>query len=185
MHNHIMIDLETLGTSVNAPVISIGACAFDISTGKIDETTFYRRVDWASAVRGRKLDVATIKWWMEQSEDARREVLEPGDPIENVLTSFNDWIKPFAQEDGNVFVWGNGACFDITILETLYDLHDAPTPWQFWEVRDVRTIVHMADGIVKKPELSKGTAHHALDDAVHQAKYVSKMWQTLTSGFED
>ena len=37
----LMLDLETLGTFMNAPIITVGACFFDIRTGEIGET-FYR-----------------------------------------------------------------------------------------------------------------------------------------------
>lgn len=177
MMNHIMIDLETLGVSVHAPVIAISACEFDPATGKIGEQ-FYQQIDWASSVVNRKVDMSTIKWWMVQEDAARKEAIKDGMSVEQALTEFNSWLAA----DEAFFVWGNGAAFDISILETLYELYGAPVPWPFWDVRDVRTIVHLAEGIVPKPAFKTGTKHRAVDDAIHQAEYVSKMWQALAGG---
>ena len=41
---HVMIDCETLATTPNAPLLTIGACAFDITTGDI-VAEFYERMD--------------------------------------------------------------------------------------------------------------------------------------------
>ncbi|EMP5336427.1 3'-5' exoribonuclease, partial [Citrobacter freundii] len=48
---------------------------------------------------------------------------------------------------------------------------------------DVRTVVEMGKviGIDPKRDMPfDGTRHSALDDAIHQAKYVSSIWQKLT-----
>ncbi|EQA7358075.1 3'-5' exonuclease [Enterobacter hormaechei] len=48
--------------------------------------------------------------------------------------------------------------------------------------RDVRTVVEMGKAISFDPKRDmpfEGTRHSALDDAIHQAKYVSAIWQKL------
>lgn len=39
--NHLMIDLETLGTSADAVILSVGAVKFDLESDKIDDEGFY------------------------------------------------------------------------------------------------------------------------------------------------
>jgi hypothetical protein len=77
-------------------------------------------------------------------------------------------------------VWGNGATFDISILEDAYRQLDLEIPWKFWNVRDCRTVKDMYEsargGYEKK---SGGTLHHALDDAKFQAQYICDMWKSL------
>ena len=41
MNDHFSIDLETLGTRYNAPVLSIGVVQFDPDTGKLTEDPDY------------------------------------------------------------------------------------------------------------------------------------------------
>jgi len=171
---HNMIDLETLDTKPSAAFITVGACQFDPDTGEIGKT-FYKRVDWGGAMDGgRTVSPETLKWWLAQSDGAREEICKDGEPLQIVLDDLRGFLGRGA------IVWGNGATFDISILEHAYKFK---APWQFWNVRDVRTIVDLSSHLVDKRTLKfQGTAHNALDDAVHQARYVSNMWQLLKKG---
>lgn len=171
--NNLMIDLETLGTKPGAVVIAIGACFFEPTTGQIGEK-FYQNIDWQSCVdKGCEIDVDTIHWWMQQSDEARQAILKPGDPLEFVLAAFSEWIL---QNTQTCYPWGNGATFDISMIEDLYDRCDNLSPWKFWNVRDCRTVEYMAKGLVDKKSVKReGTHHNALDDAIYQAQYISKM----------
>ena len=61
---HIMVDIETLSTAVNAAVLSIGAVEFDPMSGKI-EREFYHELD-LSEQANRHIDVNTMQWWVKQ-----------------------------------------------------------------------------------------------------------------------
>jgi len=171
---HVMIDLETLGTSPQAPILSIGAVFFDPETGETGRT-LHDKLDFESACEGRAIDPATVKWWLTQSEDARQALLEDfGTSQISALELLTEFLSVGA------VVWGNGAVFDISMLEDLYRQHEMRIPWTFWNVRDVRTIVDCAEGIISKEDFEfEGVKHDALADAIHQAKYVSAMWQAL------
>lgn len=183
VHSNIMIDLETLGTFMNAPIITIGACYFDINTGEIGDT-FYQRIDIAEAMRFGRADPETFRWWLKQESAAQAELAEKGRSASDVLTEFSDFYRK--SHDGKV--WGNGPTFDITILEYAYDrVLGQKAPWPFWNIRDVRTIVQAAEGIVKRPSnfTKGGVAHNALDDCIFQVGYVSQMWRALRGIAED
>jgi hypothetical protein len=164
----VMIDLETVGNDYNGIFTNIGACVFNPKTGEIGDT-FYRAITWESSVEaGRTFTPDTIKWWMQQSDGARKEILAEGEPLDKVLKDF----ASFLPEDPTV--WGNGCNFDIGKLETAYGYYNIP--WKFRAVRDVRTVCDLARGLVNKRDVPfEGVEHNALDDAIHQAKYVSKM----------
>lgn len=189
LYTDLMIDIETMGVNILAPVVSIGAVWFNPATGAIaEDNNFYQRIALGPALEGRNLDGPTLAWWLRQDDEARLELTKPGKRVEKVLAALQDYVGSgnatgTVREDFGV--WGSGACFDITLIETLFQQKNMNVPWKFWQVRDVRTVVAMAGAIgLDKPELKDGTAHNALDDAIHQAKYVSEMWQTLTGGFE-
>jgi hypothetical protein len=173
---HVMIDLETMGTNPDAVICCIGAVEFDPDTGELGRE-FYERVCWDGCQDGRSLDSETVAWWHEQTVRARAEVLGHARSgrvaLCVALKRFRDWLP----DDSSV--WGNGATFDISILEDAYG-HEAP--WKFFRVLDVRTVAELARGLVDKPEMAEGTPHHALHDAKHQAAYVSTMWQALRGG---
>ncbi len=175
--NHVMVDLETLGTDPDCAFISIGAVKFNPFTGEIDKVdSFYRRVDWESAIENRSVKASTLKWWLQQSESARIEVCKDGYALPRVLEEFRNWFP-----SGGV-IWGNGATFDVSILQDAYkrNFYLKTAPWEFWNVHDVRTICALAEGIIDKKSVPfEGIPHYALDDAIHQAKYVSTMWQKL------
>lgn len=170
----IMIDLETMGVGHGAPIISIGAVAFDRTKKKI-ESKFYACIDFEDALENGDADPLTIKWWLRQSKSAREELIS-GDVT---LLSALSGLHVFYEENYGQTAWGNGATFDITILESAYRRVKMKAPWSFWSVRDVRTVVDLAQGIVERPPMSAGTAHNALDDAIHQAKYVMDMIEAL------
>lgn len=170
---HVMADLETLGVDPDAAFISLGAVKFDPDTGAIDtDSAFYYRVEWESAIRGRSIKASTLQWWMTQSEEARAEILKQGFPLRDVLAAFKEWFP------AKGIIWGNGATFDVSILSHAYN--GAP-PWAFRDIRDVRTIVDIHGGYPSEIKFD-GVKHHALHDAIFQARYVSHIWQRLKAG---
>lgn len=161
MHNNIMIDTETLGTTADAVILSIGAVRFSMD-GVIEPSGFYASLSIDSQPN-RRIQEDTLMWWMEQSEEARKVFKEPKMTLEAALTELRDFIN---DDD---FVWSNGASFDIPMLEHAFKEHDLTCPWKFWNSRCVRTYRGLPGaGVVPKPV----NDHHALSDAVNQAKYV-------------
>ncbi len=173
---HLMVDLETLGTAANAPVIAIGAVFFDPNTGTLGDT-FDAAIDVEDAMRYGVMSGSTFKWWLGQSDAARQKVVRGRERAEDVFNRFGNFTL---KHGDNVQPWGNGASFDIAILDHAFPrILNKPVPWKFWNVRDCRTIKELASGIVNYNDKMQGVAHTALDDAIHQAKYVSAYWQGL------
>ncbi|QLH62764.1 3'-5' exonuclease [Serratia symbiotica] len=188
--NHLMIDLETLGTDSTAPIASIGAVFFEPSTG-CTGGRFYVRVDFASDMAlGAKPDGYAMKWWLKQSSEARAELVnDEALPVGRALSQLCQFIKDNQQPAGkkHLRVWGNGASFDCVILRAAYARVGITPPWDWWRDLDVRTVVEMGRGLgydQKYNLIFKGVQHTALDDALHQVAYVSEIWQRLTADKE-
>jgi len=165
---HVMLDLETMGNNPNAPIVAIGACRFD--EGGVSDDTFYRTVSLASAVEaGAEMDADTVIWWMQQSADARGEIVAADGDALDVLCDFTQWLK----SDGLDGLWGNGASFDNVILAQTYRRFGQPLPWPFWLDRCYRTMKSFSE--VKM--VRDGTHHNALDDAVSQARHLIEIWK--------
>jgi len=173
-----MIDLETMGTSHHSLIIAIGATFFNPLSEELGHQ-FYMNIDWQSGMdAGMEMDTATVKWWLQQSPEAIQSILEHGEDIDHALDEFSKFLKQDEKLDGSIKVWGNGATFDISILENAYNFD---TPWDFYNTRDCRTVEDLAKGIVDRKDIErKGIHHNALDDSIYQAKYISKMIQALT-----
>lgn len=166
MATHVMIDLETLGTSPGSVIWSIGAVKFDpLATDLID--TFHVVVDVRDAVaRGFNIDAGTMLWWMDPSRTAPRDALLAVDPIDafSALHGFAQW---FGTE--TMPVWGNGATFDNVLLRAAMEKVGVECPWRFWQDRCYRTVKSMP-GI---PDIERlGTHHDALSDAISQARHL-------------
>lgn len=179
MNDHFSIDLETLGTRYNAPVISIGVVQFDPDTGKLG-ATFYREIDIDSAIKAGKVSGSTLAWWAQQTDKARRVFGDKNKvSLATALDELSTWLRGMAVTPK---VWGNGAGFDITILEHAYEngcvgLKEA---WHYTNVRDMRTLVEAARlGDAEWPK-REGVHHNALDDATYQAKVISACRMTIS-----
>lgn len=159
---NIMLDLETMSTSANAAIVSIGAVKFNHS--EITDK-FYTTIDLQSCIKkGFEIDGNTIKWWMKQSDDARKEIYNKGVEIKDALRDFRKWIGK-----ENIQIWGNGADFDNTILTNAFCKYGLILPWPYHSNRCFRTIKYSFETI-KIADV--GTAHKAVDDAEYQAKYL-------------
>ncbi|EFN0006091.1 exonuclease [Escherichia coli] len=178
---HLMIDLETMGKKSNAPIVVIGAVFFDPQTGEIGPT-FYIVISLVDAMdTGAVPDGSTIEWWLAQSSEARSAILVDQVKLVDALIQFREFINEYSDEKF-VQVWGNGATFDNTILRTSYERLNIPSPWRYYNDRDVRTIVELGKTIgfdARTVIPFEGVRHHALDDARHQAKYVTATIQKL------
>ena len=163
---HIMIDLETMGTRPNAPIISIGAVAFD---GEGIVSKFYRTVALQSSVRsGAVIDPNTVMWWMGQDVDARSALMDDeSEPLKSVLGDLRQMVCSYG--DDLKGVWGNGASFDnVIVTESCFRL-GMPACWEFWKDRCYRTVKNMYPDV---PMVRQGTHHNALDDARTQAEHL-------------
>lgn len=159
-----MLDFETLGVSANASVVQIGACYFDRETGEIG-ATFKCNVDPKTNV-GATIDAETVFWWLGQDR-----------PAIDSITKGVSFDAPEAFARLNLFlgdaeaIWSHSS-FDFAILtDTLRRLGMEPR-FSFRAARDIRTLTDIS-GISPKSVPFEGVKHDALDDAKHQAYYVS------------
>ncbi|EPG2871740.1 3'-5' exoribonuclease domain-containing protein [Klebsiella variicola] len=184
---HVMVDLETMGKKHNAPIVAIGAVVFDPATGSIGES-FYKVVCLESSVNwGAVIDPSTVIWWLKQSSEARSAIVnDDAIPLQDALLQFREFVSDnVAGGSKKAQVWGNGASFDNSILRSAYDCIAEDYPWEYWNDQDVRTMVELGQAISFDPKTTipfEGSRHNALADAIHQARYVSAIWQRIIAG---
>ena len=167
---HVMVDLETLGVKSGCVIVSIGAVEFDFVNGATSKT-FYERIDIQSCLDvGLFVQGETLVWWLQQPDAARLEICKDSKPLQEVLKLFGNFLRHVDNDLKNIQIWGNGSSFDLGILATAYSVCTKPTPWMFWNERDVRTLVYLNPD-VKKNTPSTGTLHNPVDDCLHQIKY--------------
>ncbi len=168
---NVMIDLETLGTSCDSVILSLGAVAFDETI----EDSFYRKINLQSCTDlGLKIDTDTVLWWLGQNELARKEIFEGNKDFPTLscaLLQFSAWLV----DKENVKIWGNGSNFDNTILANAYRVCGLEIPWKFWNDRCYRTMKN-----IRKIELERTEVKHdALEDATYQARHLIKIMESI------
>ncbi len=172
MMDHVMVDLETLGTSAGCVVLSIGAVGFDPVARRLGPSFHFKINVEDSEKHGLRVDQATVDWWEKQSEAARMLLAETRDIItshrlDEALDNFSEWVR--LNFPNNPKLWGNGADFDNPILKALYTATERKFPFSSWNGRCYRTIKSLAPHVKLKRE---GTYHSALDDAISQTKHL-------------
>lgn len=168
---HYMIDLETLATEPKAVITSIGVSEFDLTPGSNTLREFYDRLDVADQTNlGRTLSSDTVRWWNTQDPlvfvESLKGPLVPADTNYNVLVK----LATFFKRTSDIYVWGNGSSFDITLLESLFKDYKIPVPWSHFNVLDYRTFKKFIGR--NQTYLRPVTAHNALEDAKAQARFV-------------
>jgi hypothetical protein len=171
--NHLMLDFETLGTQPDTAVLSLGAVMFNRDKILAEKL-------WVFDVQGqldndRSVKFETLIWWLQQGEAAKsvfKRSRETGIKIRDFLPQFIAFTEPYK----NLRVWGNGASFDVSIIENLLEVGKIKTPWLFYNSRCYRTM-KSCFGIDPKDGSFSGTKHDALDDARHQTNKLLEYWK--------
>lgn len=168
--NHVMLDLETLGTAPGSAILQIGAVAFN-SFGDCKAEFDKKILPESCFLSGLTSDDSTKDWWDRQSEELKREVFSGTEHIHDVLTEFYFWLDSLG---GSVYLWGNGAAFDPVLLEAAYEKLNMKLPWKFRNVRCYRTVTAL---FPLPPEVLppiNTNSHNALADAMYQAEVLLK-----------
>ena len=183
--NNVMLDLETMGKGPSAAIVTIGAVFFDPMAGELG-AEFEAHIDLRDSARFGEIDPDTVLWWLGQSDDARAALKPSGKSqrLDDALWGLYEWMVNGSEgNNGNLKVWGNGASFDNVIMRNACRQTRVPPAWSYWNDRDVRTVVDMGRDLLgfdpKKDMPFEGVAHRALDDAKHQVRYVSAIYQRM------
>jgi len=174
MTTHVMIDLETLDTRPSCTILTLGAVKFNPLSQEEPYSEFYVKFDIDEQDKlGRTVSDSTVEWWGKQDPAAQEEAFgEEGRlPVETILTELNKYLV------GVDVIWGHGYGFDITILEDMYRNVGRPIPWQFWQVKDSRTLFGCLKSDPRKG--MQTNLHNALADAYYQAKSVQVAYEQL------
>lgn len=173
--SHVMLDLETLGTTPNSVILSIGAVNFS-STFEISSNDFFAKIDVGSALlAGLDADKNTLNWWRSQSIEAQDKSFDHNDrwPLSRALLEFADYFKFF----GGKFIWGNGSDFDVALLKRAYNLCGLDTPWIYKNVRCFRTINNLFG--TEKDRMGPSIPHDPVSDAVAQTQTLNNIYTRL------
>jgi len=171
----IMIDLETMGVTKRAAIMSIGAVAFDVEAGRIvDEWCINVNVQDCLSC-GLITDKTTEEFWSRPENAGALASLSVGTvDLKVALSNLRGWVLRDADKE-DIEPWANGTSFDLAILEVAYEMVSLPIPWKFFNERDYRTVKRLYHE-VPKPGFA-GLKHNALDDARFQAEHLMRIFK--------
>jgi hypothetical protein len=168
MSSHLMIDIEGLGTGPDAAILTIAAQSFDpFGTGHYDRH-YYARITLESQ-ENRRIQDDTLAWWATQPEAQAEAFAEDNRiPLDQAL---DELYRLAWQHD---YIWAQGPTYDINILEHAYKSYNKTQPWQFYRIRDSRTVLSLWPGRPVPP-----TSHHALEDTRKQINILQQTFKHL------
>lgn len=175
----VSLDLETLGTKPGSVITQIGACAFNADEPWWDSDTLLTQTYMSQQIFidpndcakfGMQVEWDTIKWWMEQSEEARKALCTAVGVVGlfDALQDLTSFIRLHCRDDFRV--WGYGANFDVVLLEDAFKRINRQPPWGYRQVMCGRTLVRQVEGY---PRPAPRVAHIAEADAVAQAHWIA------------
>jgi len=170
----IMIDIESLDTTPDCVILTIGAVLFDPrGMGIIDKIEIRPTIEDQTEVYNRSINEDTLRWWSTQKPAAIEEAM--GD---QGRVSFADAMKTLYKFCWNHnSVWSNGASFDVVVMEHAWRQLGQIAPWPFYKVRDTRTIYEITGVSLKDGNYA--TTHKAVEDAERQAVILQKGYLKL------
>ena len=169
----LMLDIETLGTRPGCVVLTLGAVKFNPhNSTQYGETLYIRPSIDEQTAMDREIQEDTAAWWETQATDVKEEALSNDNRIS--LSQTVQQLNKFCV--GVNQMWAQGPAFDFVILENLYRSLGEPTPWNFWQIRDSRTLF----GALGDPRIKgKAGLHNALEDSISQAQGVQQVFEKI------
>jgi hypothetical protein len=160
----IMIDIETLGLAPNSAVIQIGAAQFELGGDGIVGKPFLVSVNqdyyYQQGViehNGYFVDPSTEAWWQEQPEAALKSLtMNLLDSPQEAEDALRQWMRRSGFVTGNDFsscVWSQGY-LDVLCLENIARQNAKRPVWEFYQVRDSRTMIREMTRNFIPPDLS-------------------------------
>ncbi|AXF40588.1 exonuclease A [Acinetobacter phage vB_ApiM_fHyAci03] len=183
-YNDFIIDLETLGNKPDCIVVDVSILIFDpdpkvmqpldelIKNGK----RFKLNLESQKGVRS--TTPSTVKWWMEQSPEAKKNLLPSSDDVtvEEAVTQILAFLKENGINQWKSQGWCRGMSFDFPIfvdmIRQTFKTNDTDKlePIKFHCQRDIRTAIEaysLVRGMTKTPlrkGILDGFVHH---DSIH------------------
>lgn len=166
-----MIDIETLGTKPGCVILSIAVVPF---ATLVQEQPFYMKIDPRDCARNGLLsDPATVAWWNKQDQEIKSEAMSGTEPLHKTLLSLTAYLMQFGKPN-DIRVWGNGASFDVPILEAAYAACNLTPYWKYYNSACYRTLKLLHPEV---PFVKPVNAHDALADATAQATHAEKIFK--------
>jgi hypothetical protein len=171
---HATIDLETIDTKPSATVLSLGGVKFNPLDNTEPHSELYLKINIDDqGAQGRTHSDDTLAWWSRQDKKIMDEAFDQTNAV-----TIEDALKQISKFAVGVDTfWGQGYGFDYTIMEDMFRQGGRPIPWNFWQIRDSRTLFACCQSDPRKA--IQNDLHNALADAYFQSKAIQMAYKEL------
>ena len=166
----IMLDIETLDTLPSAVILSIAAIPFHKEENHIASQELFLSVD-QRCQKNRSKSASTIQFWLDQPPPVYEKNFKGEYSLEYSLMR----LTAFCEKTNPREFWSKGK-FDFEILEHAYRQIGLKPAWDFWRVRDVRTILGETGIRMKKNN------HDPVEDCLNQIQAVLEAHEKINRG---
>lgn len=171
---HIMCDIETTGVKPDRNhIIQICAVRFNLKTGEYDPNLFEVCLN-PNTASWRSQDPSTMTWWQDpERQPIYDSIIEKSFDSKIAIQAFAHWLG-----NERLVFWGNRNGFDYMFLQSYFADCGVPFPFKFWDSKDLLSYTEgLCNGanvpFIKKSSLEfVGQKHNAIDDTLHQLKYL-------------
>jgi hypothetical protein len=189
---YVMIDIEALGKMPNGIITNIGAVKFDLentpeypgsvlmTVAEVEEFYFYRKIDTITMEKkGYKMDVDTVLWWMQQDREAQKELF-PASNDEDFEVALHD-LGNFTK---GCLAIAQPAYYDLVAINQTIpvmswkQMIDTGSMIQGWTEVTGKNWINTYRKY-KKKEKTNIIKHHALHDAIMQARCLCFTYQEV------
>ena len=177
----VMVDIETLGTDLNASMIMLAWVVFDMKSLERSEFKIYIRHNDAV------VNIDTLRWWLDTDAELLNDILAKAFITEKEAIAEFVRVINLLKKDADVYLWGNGILFDNGIIKSKCTYYGIPYPIDYDKDRDVRTLLDLyttRTGTTKallKDMFKPSKEHDALADCIAQINMVRYMYGGLTT----
>lgn len=191
---HVMLDIETLGTTKESIIISCALKSFTLpgQLNAVDaEVEYQRSISVASSILyHRYVDYDTAEWWRSPKRKTAFDKMLADQKEAITIDQFGQELYPLLTELNkkyNLQIWGRGVgSFDMPILSSTLEAVIGDTyrePWGYWAANDVRTLYRFAGWAgMEQPE--QETPHDAMADCLKEINEVLRVWYFIHSGIQ-
>lgn len=185
---HVVLDLETMSIKQDAAIIEIGMVIFNHDSVASAIPNILEQ--WSGAIRlesamkhGGITDGGTVTWWLDPDRSEARDnwSLSIKISLPSALNEVAIILGKYSTTQPLPLIWGNGVNFDNAILKSAYERLEVKVPWGFRQDADFRTLKLLYKDVVPEPAFV-GTPHIALDDARHEAVWLSSILRYIYAG---
>lgn len=170
--NHVVVDIETLGTRPGCVILQIGAA--DILQCQPPFSATLQIQPQLEA--GLYKDENTLIWWEKQKSDKNKQAWAEEYHPATALKLFGEYLKEI-QLCGPPLegVWGNSSIFDLGILAYTHSAFNLPVPWNYKQEFCLRTLKFL----IAPDEYIEGITHTADEDACAEAEWLKNALSKL------